>query len=167
MITSKGAKKKVYESWREFFSDLFSMLTNTTRLTRVYRGRLPPALRERLMVAVAAVYGCRFCSWFHTREALRVGVDKKELARLVAGSMEGCPEEYSITVLYAQHWAESNAHPDPEAVHRLEETYGKEKSKLVNVVLRPIRLILFVEGLWSSFLSRISFGRWEKQQSKE
>jgi len=167
MITSKGAKRKVYESWREFFSDLFSMLTNTTRLTRVYRGRLPPALRERLMVAVAAVYGCRFCSWFHTREALRVGVDKKEFARLVAGSMEGCPEEYSITVLYAQHWAESNAHPDPEAVHRLEETYGKEKSKLVNVVLRPIRLILFVEGLWSSFLSRISFGRWEKQQSKE
>ena len=167
MITRKGAKRKVYESWREFFSDLFSMLTNTTQLTRVYGGRLPPALRERLMVAATAVYGCRFCSWLHTREALRIEVDKEELARLVAGSTEGCPEEYSSAVFYAQHWAESHAHPDPEAVHRLEETYGKEKSKLVNVVLRPIRLILFVEGLWSSFLSRISFGRWEKQQSKE
>jgi len=163
----RGSERKVYGSWREFFADLLFMLRNTTQLSRVYRGGLPPALRERLMVAASAVYGCRFCSWLHTREALRIGVDKGELARLVAGSMEGCPEEYGIAVLYAQHWAESNAHPDPEAVHRLEETYGKEKSKLVNVVLRPIRLVLFVEGLWSSFLSRISFGRWEKQQSKE
>ena len=163
----RGSKRKVHGSWREFFPDLLFMLRNTTHLTRVYRGGLPPALRERLMVAATAVYGCRFCSWLHTREALRIEVDKEELARLVAGSTKGCPEEYSSAVLYAQHWAESHAHPDPEAVHRLEETYGKEKSKLVNVVLRPIRLILFVEDLWSSFLSRISFGRWEKQQSKE
>jgi len=159
-----GSKRKVYGSWREFFADLLFMLRNTTRLTRVYRGGLPAALRERLMVAAAAVYGCRFCSWLHTREALRIGVDKEELARLVGGVMEGCPEEYSIAVLYAQHWAESNAHPDPEAVHRLEETYGREKAKLVDVVLRPIRLVLLVEELWGSFLYRISFSRWRKQK---
>ena len=164
MITDRGSKRKVYGSWREVLPDLLFMLTNTTRLTRVYRGGLPPALRERLMVAAAAVYGCRFCSWLHTREALRIGVDKEELARLVGGVMEGCPEEYSIAVLYAQHWAESNAHPDPEAVHRLEETYGIEKAKLVNVVLHPIRLVLLVEDLWGSFLYRISFGRWRKQR---
>jgi len=164
MITDRESKRKVYESWREFFSDLLFMLRNTTHLTRVYRGRLPPALRERLMVAAAAVYGCRFCSWLYTREALRIGVDKEELARFVASSMEGCPEEYSIAVLYAQHWTESNAHPDPEAVRRLEETYGIEEAKWVDVVLRPIRLILLVEGLWSSFLYRISFGRWGKQR---
>ena len=164
MITDRGSKRKVYGSWREVLPDLLFMLTNTTRLTRVYRGGLPPALRERLMVAAAAVYGCRFCSWLHTREALRIGVDKEELARLVGGVIEGCPEEYSIAVLYAQHWAESDAHPDPEAVRRLEETYGREEAKLVDVVLRPIRLVLLMEDLWGSFLYRISFGRWEKQR---
>ena len=164
MMMGKGSKRKVYGSWREFFSDLLSMLRNTTHLTRVYRGGLPPALRERLMVAAAAVYGCRFCSWLHAREALRIGVDKEELTRLVGGVMEGCPEEYSIAVLYAQHWAESDAHPDPEAVRRLEETYGIEEAKLVDVVLRPIRLVLLVEDLWGSFLYRISFGRWGKQR---
>ena len=164
MITDRGSKRKVYGSWREVLPDLLFMLTNTTRLTRVYRGGLPSPLRERLMVAASAVYGCRFCSWLHTREALRIGVDKEELARLAGGVMEGCPEEYSIAVLYAQHWAESNAHPDPEAVHRLEETYGIEKAKLVNVVLHPIRLVLLVEDLWGSFLYRISFGRWRKQR---
>jgi len=167
MITDKGAKRKVYGSWREFFPDVLFVLRNNIQLLRVYKGGLSPALRERLMVAAAAVYGCRFCSWLHTREALRVGVDKEELARLVEGVMEGYPEEYSIAVLYAQHWAESNAHPAPETVHRLEETYGREKAKLVNVVLRPIRLILFVEGLWSSFLYRISFGRWGNRKDKE
>jgi AhpD family alkylhydroperoxidase len=164
MITDMESKRKVHRSWRWFFPDLLFMLRNTTHLTRVYRGGLPPALRERLMVAAAAVYGCRFCSWLHAREALRIGVDKEELARLVGGVMEGCPEEYSIAVLYAQHWAESDAHPDPEAVRRLEETYGIEEAKLVDVVLRPIRLVLLVEDLWSSFLYRISFGRWEKQR---
>ena len=164
MITDMESKRKVHRSWRWFFPDLLFMLRNTTHLTRVYRGGLPPALRERLMVAAAAVYGCRFCSWLHAREALRIGVDKEELARLVGGVMEGCPEEYSIAVLYAQHWAESNAHPDPEAVRRLEETYGIEEAKLVDVVLRPIRLVLLVEDLWGSFLYRISFGRWEKQR---
>jgi len=162
MIMDKGSKRKVYGSWREVFPDLLFVLRNNIQFIRIYTGKLPPALRERLMVAASAVYGCRFCSWLHTREALRIGVDKEELARLVGGAMGGCPEEYSIAVLYAQHWAESNAHPDPETVRRLEETYGREKAKLVNVVLRPIRLILFVEDLWSFFLYRISFGRWRK-----
>jgi len=85
MITDMESKRKVHRSWRWFFPDLLFMLRNTTHLTRVYRGGLPPALRERLMVAAAAVYGCRFCSWLHAREALRIGVDKEELARLVAG----------------------------------------------------------------------------------
>jgi AhpD family alkylhydroperoxidase len=164
MIMDRGSKRKVYGSWREFFPDLLFILRNNIQLMRVYRGGLPPTLRERLMVAAAAVYGCRFCSWLHTREALRIGVDKEELTRLVGGVMEGCPEEYSIAVLYAQHWAESNAHPDPKAVHRLEETYGREKAKLVNVVLRPIRLVLLVEDLWDSLLYRISFGRRGKQR---
>lgn len=167
MITEKVAKKKVYGSRREVFPDLLFVLRNTTRLTRVYRGGLTPALRERLMVAAAAVYGCRFCSWLHTREALRIGVDKQELVRLTGGIIEGCPEEYSIAVLYAQHWADSNAHPSPEAVHRLEETYGIEKAKLVNVVLRPIRLILFMENLWDSLISLVSFGRWGNRKHKE
>ena len=167
MITDRGSKRKVHESWRGFFPDLLFMLRNTTHLTRVYRGGLPPALRERLMVAAAAVYGCRFCSWLHTREALRIGVNKEELDRLTGGIIEGCPEEYSIAVLYAQHWADSNAHPSPEAVHRLEETYGIEKAKMVNVVLRPIRLILFMEDLWDSFISRVSFGRWGNRKHKE
>jgi len=164
MITDKGAERKVYGSWREFFADLLFMVRKTTLHLRVYRGGLPPALRERLMVAAAAVYCCRFCSWLHTREALRVGVDKEELARLVGGVMEGCPEKYSIAVLYDQHWAESNAHPNPEAVHRLEDTYGRKKANLVNVVLPPNQLILFAEDLWGYFLSRISFRRWRKQK---
>ena len=164
MVTNKGFSRRVYGRWREVFPDLLFMLTNMTKLTKVYAGGLPPDLRERLMVAAAAVYGCRFCSWLHAREALRIGVDREELTALVGGVIEGCPEEYSIAVLYAQHWAESNAHPDSEAVHRLEEFYGKESANLVNVVLRPIRLVLFAEELWIAFLHHISLGRWGKQK---
>ena len=154
-------KKRVYESQSEFFADLWFILRNTKLLMKIHlRGLLPAIFRERLMVAAAAVYGCRFCSWIHAREALRSGLDQEEIAALLSSTMESCPEEYAIAVLYAQHWAESNANPDPEAVKRLEEAYGSEKAELVNVVLRPIRLIHSVENSWAYFLYRISFGRW-------
>jgi AhpD family alkylhydroperoxidase len=140
MIMDRGSKKKVYGSWRELFADFGFIIRNTRMITRVYRGRLvPAAFRERLMVAVTSVYRCRFCSWYHTREALRTGVAKEEVARLLTGVMEDCPEEYSIAVLYAQHWADSNANPDLEAVRRLEDTYGTERAKAINVVLHLVR----------------------------
>jgi AhpD family alkylhydroperoxidase len=154
-------RKRIYGSWREFFADMGFMIRNTWLLSKIYRkGMLPPPFRERLMVAVTSVYGCSFCSWLHTREALRAGVDREEIARLLSGDMEDCPEEYSIAVLYAQHWADSNAKPALEAVQRLKETYGTEKAHLVNVVLRAVRLGNLAGNSWDYFLYRISFGRW-------
>ena len=39
---------------------------------------LSPAFRERLMLAVTAVYGCRYCSFAHAREAISKGVSQEE-----------------------------------------------------------------------------------------
>ena len=154
-------KKRVYGSWGEFFADVRFLMRNARQLIRVYRrGILPPAFRERLMVAVTSVYGCRFCSWIHTREALKSGLDRQEIARLLSGGMENCPEEESIAVLYAQHWADSNANPDHEAVKRLEEAYGAEKAEAMNTILCLVRFGNLTGNLWDYLLYRISFGRW-------
>ena len=156
-------KKRVYGNWGDFFADLRFLLENVNLIIRVYwRGLLPAAFRERLMVAVTAVYGCRFCSWFHTREALRSGLDQGEVAAILSSSMGICPEEEAIALAYAQHWAESNANPDPEAIQRMEEVYGTEKTKAVNVVLRLVRCGNLTGNSWDYFLYRISFGRWGK-----
>lgn len=46
------------------------------------RGRLPKALREQIIVAVAQANACRMCEHAHTRLALQAGVTDAELAAL-------------------------------------------------------------------------------------
>jgi AhpD family alkylhydroperoxidase len=46
------------------------------------RGRLPRALREQIIVAVAQVNACRMCEHAHSRMALEAGVSDAELAAL-------------------------------------------------------------------------------------
>ena len=112
------------------------------------------------MLAATAVDGCRYCSYFHAKLALKDGISHEEISRLLSGDFDGCPEEEALAVAYAQHWAESNAHPDPEAVMRLQETYGVEKTEVIHLMLRMIRLGNLLGNSWDKLLYRISFGKW-------
>lgn len=62
-------------------------------------------------------------------------------------------------MLYARHWAETNAKPDGEAVRRLVETYLEDKASLIHAILRMIRAGNLMGNTWDYFLNRISFGR--------
>jgi AhpD family alkylhydroperoxidase len=64
--------KRTYKNPKEFFSDLRFIISNRKKLKEITAKRLiSPAFRERLMLAVTAVNGCRYCSYFHTRQALK------------------------------------------------------------------------------------------------
>jgi hypothetical protein len=43
-------------------------------------------------------------------------------------------------LLYAQHWAETDAEPDPQARARLVEVYGSRRARQIETVLRLIRI---------------------------
>ena len=114
------------------------------------------------MLAVTAVEGCRYCSYFHAKQALKSGIPPEEINQLLSGDVDGYPEGEGLAVIYAQHWAESNAHPDTEAVLKLQETYGVEKAKAIHLVLRMIRLGNLAGNSWDYLLYRISFGKWQR-----
>jgi AhpD family alkylhydroperoxidase len=153
-------RKRFYTSVREFSTDILYLARNIRWLRR--RNSLviiSPAFRERLMLAVTAVYGCRYCSYFHAKRGLKSGVGSEEAMALLAGSLEMCPTEEAIALLYAQHWAESNANPNTEAVERLERAYGAEKVKAINLALRMVRVGNLVGNLWDYFLYKLSRGK--------
>jgi len=154
-------KKRTYRSIKELFTDLYFPIRNRKQLREVKnKGLLSPAFQERLMLAVTSVEGCRYCSYFHSKLALKGGISQEEIGRLLSGDFQGCPEEEALAVLYAQHWAESNTHPDPEAHQKLQEIYGSEKVEAIHLMLRMIRLGNLLGNTWDYLLYRISFGKW-------
>jgi AhpD family alkylhydroperoxidase len=153
-------KKRTYKNPKDFFSDLWFPIGNRSHVRQISRKKLvSPAFRERLMLAVTAVNGCRYCSYFHTRQALKSGITAEEISDLLAGDVANCPQDEAVAVIYAQHWAESDAHPDPEAVRRLQQTYGREKTEAIHLVLRMIRMANLLGNSWDYLIYRISFGR--------
>ena len=153
-------KKRTYRNPRDFVSDLWFPIRNRSRLREMTReGLISQAFRERLMLAVTAVNGCRYCSYFHSRQALKSGISSEEIRQLLAGDVVNCPQDEAVAVAYAQHWAESNAHPEPEAVERLQQTYGPGKAESVHLILRMIRMANLLGNSWDYLIYRISFGR--------
>ena len=91
---------------------------------------------------------------------MKSGVSQEEIGKLLSGEVGRCPEEEALAILYAQHWAESNACPDPEAVDSLKEKYGTEKADAIHLMLRMIRLGNLIGNSWDYLLYRVSFGKW-------
>lgn len=112
------------------------------------------------MLAVTAVNGCRYCSYFHAGEALKSGLKQEEIGRLLSGQIDTCPPEEAPAVLYAQHWAESNAHPDPQALQKFEEIYGRKRADSIHLALNMIRIGNLMGNSWDYMLFRLSFGKW-------
>jgi AhpD family alkylhydroperoxidase len=153
-------KKRIYKNPKDAFSDLWFPVRNRSRLRAITRKKLiEPGFQERLMLAVTAVNGCRYCSYYHTKQALKSGVTAKEINSLLAGDVANCPQDEAVAVAYAQHWAESNAHPDPEAVKRLQQTYGREKTEAIHLILQMIRMANLLGNSWDYLIYHISFGR--------
>ncbi len=65
------------------FRDLLSVFGRMPSLISIWiGGRLPRALREKVIVAVSQANACRMCEHAHTRMALEAGVTDAELAAL-------------------------------------------------------------------------------------
>ena len=153
-------KKRTYDNLKDFFSDLWFPIKNRGRLREITKKKvISPAFRERLMLAVSMVNGCRYCSYFHSKQALKSGVSQEEINQLISGDVANCPEDEAIGIIYAQHWAESDTRPDPETVQRVQQAYGVEKTEAIHLMLRMIRMGNLLGNSWDYFLYRISFGK--------
>jgi AhpD family alkylhydroperoxidase len=123
-------------------------------------GEISFGFRERLMMVVTEVNDCRYCSSYHSAQSLKAGLSNEELRALLSGHIpQDSPAEEISALVYAQHWAETNARPEADAVHRLVETYLDEKAAMIHVILRMIRAGNLMGNTWDYFLHRMSFGR--------
>ncbi len=160
-MTANKFNRRIYRSFGQFWREFRYPLQNRDKIKKAMRGELVSfAFRERLMLAVTAVNGCRYCSYFHAKEAVKAGLPDDELQKLLTGVVDDAPPDELTALLYAQHWAESNANPDPEARQKLIEQYGAERAEAIETVLRMIRMGNLLGNQWDYWLYRVSNGRW-------
>jgi AhpD family alkylhydroperoxidase len=152
--------KRDYHSLGQFWRDVRYIMRHGQQMRVVMRHQIPPAFRERLMLTVTAVNRCRYCSYFHAHEALMSGIPPEEVEMLQDGILNRAPADEIPALLYAQHWAEANAQPDPAARARLVETYGAEMAAAIEFALRMIHTANLLGNSWDHVLYRLSFGRW-------
>lgn len=96
----------------ELFADLGSVLTRAPALWAIWiRGRLPRALREQIIVAVAKVNACRMCEHAHTRMALEAGVSDAELAALEDMNPSAFDRRTWLAIAHARERTRANFAP--------------------------------------------------------
>ena len=158
-------QRRVYDNFGQFLEDTSFAIKNRKKIGLVMKGNLiSPAFRERLMLTVTSVNNCRFCSYVHSKQALLSGLSREETEMLLKGVIDNCPEKEISALFYAQHWADTDANPDPKARHKLVETYGKDTVEVIELVLRVIRMGNLVGNTWDYFLYRLSFARWNPEE---
>jgi AhpD family alkylhydroperoxidase len=154
-------KKRTYKSFREFYDDVIFFFRNRKEIRQVYKN-FPPGFRERLMMVVTQVNGCRYCSWYHKREALKFGISKDEIDLMLGGIINESNQDELNALLYARNWADNNANAIVTDRLNLIRTYGPEKAEQINIILRLIRFGNLSGNTFDYFLYLISFGRFGK-----
>jgi len=154
-------KRRTYHSAGEFLTDLRVMMSRRKEISSLMDGEIiAPSFRERLMLAVTAVNGCRYCTYVHAREALATGIGREEIETLGNGMFGDSPSEEVPALLYAQHWAEMNGEPEAPVRMQVIAHYGDPVVEAIELALRMIRVGNLTGNTFDYLLHRISFGRW-------
>lgn len=113
------------------------------------------SFEKRIMLAVTQVNGCQMCSYFHSKEALRHGMDKKHIQDLLSGELGEVPEKEAPALLFAQHYADKAGAFDDAAWQRIINIYGEKKAKAIMAYIRAIMVGNAQGNVFGAFKSRI------------
>jgi AhpD family alkylhydroperoxidase len=148
MNNAEKFMKRLY-GVQDFYRMLSDMLLNIKDMRMASRAkRVSREFSERIMMAVTDVNGCRYCSYYHTKVALKAGMDKKEIQQLLTGEFGDAPKEEIAALYFAQHYAESGGNPHPDAVQCLIDTYGSGMAHDIKAYIRAI----MVGNAWGNML---------------
>lgn len=159
---NRGFERRYYQGLRPFWRDFRYLLSHRDQIKEAMGSdTLPTDFRERLMLAVTEVNGCRYCRTFHVGQARQAGISTEEITQYLKGIVpEDVPEDQKLAVCYAQHWAESDADPDPEIEEQIREVYGEQTARGIDIALRMIRMGNLLGNTADYLLYKVSFGHW-------
>ena len=159
MFHMPGIYKRFYTP-RSFFRDLRELVARRSEIRETAQsGRVSRAFAEKIMMAVTAVNRCRYCARYHARLALKEGIPPEEIAKILSLDLDDLPQEEAVALAFAQHWAETEGHPEPDAERRFLETYGPTVSADILNWMRVITMGNLLGNSWEALLWRFGIRR--------
>ena len=76
--------------------------------------RISEVFAERIMLATTAVNDRRYCTWGHTKMALKMGISQHEINSIYNSDFGDIPEEERLALMFAQNFAEAKNKPSLE-----------------------------------------------------
>lgn len=148
--------RKIYTA-RLLFNDLGFLLANIPNIRAAQKNKkLGKAFMEKVMTVVTAVNGCRYCEWFHAKQAASSGISDEEIKNLFQLQFHADANDFELqALLYAQHYAETNRNPDQEMTDNLLKYYGPETTKHILLMIRMIFFGNLSGNTFDAFLSRL------------
>ncbi len=160
-VSPKAFSRRIYHRPRDLWADIRDILGRSGDMRALMRGEtLASDFRERLMLAVTEVNACRYCAYYHARQALAAGLPRSELEALTEGDFGSSPAHERPALLYAQHWAEADGLPDPATRNHIVALFGSETALAIDLALRVIRIGNLLGNTFDYVLYRLSGGRW-------
>jgi AhpD family alkylhydroperoxidase len=123
----------------DLFRDLAAVFARVPALLSIWvGGRLPRAMREKVIVSVAQANACSMCEHAHTRMALEAGVADAELAALERMDAKTLDRRTWLALAYARERASADFSPasDPDSRRALESELGLQTVRDVEDVAR-------------------------------
>ncbi len=147
---------KIY-TFKQYGEDVAFIIKSIPRFIGAFRNKnIPRSFAEKIMLVVTAVNGCRYCSWFHAKQALSSGMNETEIKEILDLQFHANASEKEIpALLYAQNFAETDRKPDREVSRRLFEYYGDKTAGDVILYIRAIFFGNLTGNTFDAFLSRI------------
>ncbi|MCE7742724.1 MAG: carboxymuconolactone decarboxylase family protein [Candidatus Heimdallarchaeota archaeon] len=118
-------------------------------------GRVSRQFQERIMLAVTAVNGCRYCEWGHTKAAINQGCSEEEIEQIMTQDFGSCDPDEVVALAYAQHYAETGGKPSSEIWESVIGFYGEEEARDIQLVIEMVTIGNLMGNTLDAFESRL------------
>ncbi len=154
-MTSPYFNRKIYNT-RLLTEDIGYFLSHRKEIIQLRKNdKMTKSFIEKIMLVVTAVNGCPYCSWFHVRQSIAQGVSISEVQKMLKLQFHADANDSEVpALLFAQHYAETDRHPDEEQREELISYYGEQMANHILLVIRMIYFGNLSGNTFDAFLSR-------------
>jgi len=150
-----GFDRKIFNA-KIFFSDLGFLIGHLPSVIGAMRDKaLGMDFIEKTMMVVTGVNGCTYCTWFHANQAVKSGLSEAEILDTFNLQFQADADPHTLpALLFAQHYAETDRHPEPEMWQRVVDTYGETTANHIMMVIRVIFFGNLIGNTFDAVLAR-------------